>query len=179
MLGSNNRFSNPVIKDEIEILFESDEKLIFRTFLKPNGGQSGVHYHTKITEKFTIIEGELNVIVNNIESVLKTNNELVISALDRHQFINKSGKNVIFEVEITPSIQIKNGLQIIYGLAQDGKIYKNGLPTNIFYMAIAIKMMDAYVPDLPLFIQKTGILSLAFIGKITGLEKKIVKKYCY
>ncbi|WP_108869005.1 cupin domain-containing protein [Aquimarina aquimarini] len=178
MSVGNNRFSNPIIKDEIEVLNESKEKLIFKTFLKPNGGQSRLHYHTKITEKFKIIEGELHVILNNDKRILKPNNEVLIKEFDTHQFYNKSDKNVVFEVEITPARHIKKALQIIYGLAKDGKVYKSGMPKNIFYMAIGLNMMDAYIPEAPRIIQKLGISILAAIGRIIGLEKKLMLQYC-
>lgn len=178
MLERNNKFSNPIIKDEIEVLYESEEKLIFKTFLEPKGGQTRCHYHTKITEKFRVIEGELSVILNNNERVLKCNDEVIIKKGDTHYFFNKSAEKVVFEVEILPSKQIKKALQILYGLAKDGKVYKSGLPINIFYMAIGLNMMDAYTPNVPRFIQKGSILTLATIGKIIGLEKKIILLYC-
>lgn len=172
------KFSNPIIKDEIEIIFESQEKFIFRTLLRPTGGQSGLHYHTKISEEFKIITGELTVVINNVKRVLKRNEVVLVKPFDTHQFLNESSSDVLFEVTVTPAIEIKNGLQVIYGLADDNKVFKNGLPKNIFYAAIAIHMMDAYVPGLPLLIQKIGIKTFAFIGKKIGITKKLIACYC-
>jgi len=177
MSKNNNIFSNPVIKDKIEILYESEEKLIFRTYLQPKGGQSGLHYHTAITEKFKIIEGELNVIINNEKKQLQASEQAIIKKFDTHQFFNNSNEQVIFEVEITPAKEIKKALQIMYGLAKDGKVYKNGLPKNIIYTAIGIYMMDAYVPTIPRFLQKMGIIPLAYLAKSIGIEKKLILKY--
>ena len=174
----NKRFYNPIIKDEIEILLESKHKLVFRTYLQPNGGQSGLHYHTNITETFKIIQGSLNIFHNGKERVLKTNDELSIKKFESHKFFNKTNDVVIFEVEINDPKEIMKGLQIIYGLANDRKVYKNGLPKNILYTAIAINKMDAYIPNVPLFVQKVGISILALVGKITGLESRLVSIYC-
>ncbi|MBU2062523.1 MAG: cupin domain-containing protein [Bacteroidetes bacterium] len=178
MTAATLKFSNPVIKDEIEILFESKEKLVFRTVVKPSGGQAGVHYHTKITEEFKIISGELMVNLNGKKLTLKSEDHYVIKPFDRHQFLNESKNDVVFEVMVSPSMDIKRGLQVIYGLATEDKVYKNGLPKNLLSAAIAIQMMDAYVPKIPLSIQKIGIGVLAFLGRKTAVQKKLISRYC-
>lgn len=177
MSKTNNTFCNPIIKDKIQIIYESKDKLIFKAYLQPKGGQSGQHFHTEITEKFKIIKGELNLILNKKKKILKPNEQIVIEKFDTHQFFNNSNENVIFEVEITPAKEIRKALQIMYGLAKDGKVYKNGLPKNIFHTAIGIKMMDAYIPNVPVFIQKIGISTLSYIGDKFGLKKKLLSLY--
>ncbi|WP_378185414.1 cupin domain-containing protein [Aquimarina sp. W85] len=178
MSSTNKRFSNPIIKDEIEILYESDEKLVFRTYLQAGGGQSGLHYHTKINERFKIMNGELTVTVNKTKSIVKPNDEVVINPFDVHRFENTSNTAVIFEVTITPPLEIRKALQTFYGLAKDGKVYDNGLPSNIFYMAIGLHMMDAYIPNVPRSMQRLGITTLALIGEAFGLKKKLLLRYC-
>lgn len=179
MSNTNKRFSNPIIKDEIEILYESDQKLVFRTYLQAGGGQAGLHYHTKITEKFKVIDRELTVTINKTKIVLKPNEEAIINPFDVHQFVNTSNAAVVFEVTITPPLEISKALQIFYGLAKDGKVYPNCLPRNIFYMAIGLHMMDAYIPDVPRSMQYLGITTLALIGKAFGLKKKLIQRYCF
>lgn len=178
MVNKNIKFSNPIIKDEIEILHESSEKLIFRTYLEAGGGQANTHYHTKITEKFKVIEGELTVILNGEKRVLNSSTKAIVKPFDTHQFFNASGKAVIFEVEITPAQNIIKGLKIFYGLATDGKVYNNGLPKNIFYTAIGLQMLDAYVSNVPLRHQKIGVSILATIAKKIGVEQTLMSRYC-
>ncbi|MFL1897436.1 cupin domain-containing protein [Aquimarina sp. 2-A2] len=178
MSSINKRFSNPIIKDEIEILYESDEKLVFRTCLQADGGQSGLHYHTKINERFKIIDGELTITVNKTKSIIKSNDEATIHPFDVHRFENTSNTAVVFEVTITPPLEIKKALQIFYGLAKDGKVYSNGLPRNILYMAIGLHMMDAYIPNVSRSMQRLGITTLAVMGKAFGLKKKLIQRYC-
>ncbi len=178
MTTHKKRFSNPIIKDQIEILEDSEYKLIFRTYLQSGGGQSTFHYHSKLNEKFTIIEGELSVMLNSNEKVLKTNDEQIIKPFTIHKFYNTSDKEVIFDVEVTNAKQMKNALLIMYGLTADGKTNKDGLPNNIFHTAIGLKMMDAFTPEIPLILQKIGITVLATLGKIIGIEKILLQKYC-
>jgi len=151
--------------------------LIFNTYLQPKGGQTNRHYHTKLTEEFCVLEGELFLTLNQKNLTLKKGEVITIHPYDVHKFTNTTNKTVIFKVEVYPSGQISKGLQIIYGLANSGKTLKNGLPHNIFNIAISLNMMDAYIPNVPLGIQKTGIQLLAFLGKILGIEKKLIRQF--
>ncbi|MGY6650105.1 cupin domain-containing protein [Wenyingzhuangia sp. IMCC45574] len=171
-------FSNSIIKDRIEILNNSNQKLIFRTFLEPNGGQNQLHYHSKISETFRIIQGELNIVINNHEKKMIAGDEYSIPPYTNHMFFNKSNKEVIFDVEILNCPKMINALQIMYGLVNDRKTNRQGLPKNIFHTAIGLKMMDAFSPKVPHYIQKAGISIFAFFGKIIGIEKMLLKKYC-
>ena len=170
-------FSNPILKDRIEVLEHSEDVLLFRTFLEPNGGQTTLHYHSRLHEKFKIIEGELNVMVNDDEVTLRLGDEQMITPFTRHKFYNKSTEKVVFDVEIAVPRRMLQALQIMYGLVEDGKTNKEGLPKNILHTAIGINMMDAFSPKIPYFLQKIGISILAGLGRLLGIEKMLIKKY--
>ena len=178
MAKRNVTFSNPILNNEIGILSESEESLVFKTTLLPQSGQTQKHYHTKITEVFKVISGELQVFINNKPFLLKENETRQISPFTKHQFYNPTNKTVVFKVTVNTPGKLREGLQIMYGLAEDGKVYKNGLPKNILLMAIALQKMDTYVPNIPRGVQNLGITVLAFLGKTLGLEQKHLRKYC-
>jgi hypothetical protein len=71
-----------------------------------------------------------------------------------------------------------HALKIMYGIAKDGKTDYVGLPTNIFHLAIGLNMMDAYSPNYSKELQYITLKLLAGLGKIAGIENKLVKKYC-
>lgn len=179
MQNKKNQFTNSIIKDRIEVIENSENKLIFRTFLEPNGGQNQLHYHSKLDESFKIVKGELTIIINNIEKKITSGAHYLIKQRTNHMFLNKSSELVIFDVEVTNPKKMINGLKIIYGLTNDGKTTKTGLPKNIFHIAISLKMMDAFSPKIPYFIQKPGISLIAILGRVLGIEKLLIKKYCY
>jgi mannose-6-phosphate isomerase-like protein (cupin superfamily) len=178
MSSTKLKFSNPILKDEIEILFDSKDILVFNTSLQPQSGQTQLHYHTKITETFKVILGNLQVTLDNDIMSLKENEVKEIKPFTNHQFYNATSKTVIFEVTVNQPGQLREGLQIMYGLANDDKVYKNGLPKNLLKMAIGLQKMDAYIPGAPRFIQKMGISILARLGKVVGLEQILLNKYC-
>ncbi|CAL2077897.1 cupin domain-containing protein [Tenacibaculum sp. 190524A02b] len=177
MRYKKSEFSNSVIKDRIEVIENSKHILRFRTFLEKGGGQNQLHYHTKINETFKVVQGELSVVLNKKESILKAGSSYTIPASTAHMFYNNSNEQVIFDVEILNPQKMIHGLKIMYGLANEGKINKEGLPKNIFYLTIALHMMDTFSPRIPYFIQKSGILILASLGKVLGIEKRLIEKY--
>ncbi|WP_107037759.1 cupin domain-containing protein [Brumimicrobium mesophilum] len=179
MIYKKVEFSNPIIKDRLRIIENSKYKLIFRTFLESGGGQNQLHYHSKINETFKIIQGELNIIINNEEKILRTGDEYSILPYTNHMFYNKSDKQVVFDVEIKSPNKMMNALQIMYGLSSDEKTNKEGLPNNIFHTAIGLNLMDAFSPKIPFIVQKTGISFFYNLGKILGIEKQLINKYCH
>ncbi len=174
----NTIFSNPIIKDRIEILESSKDKLVFRTFLESKGGQNQPHYHSKLNETFKIIEGELHVRIGKTEKVLTAGDHYTIQHRTGHMFLNTSNSPVIFDVEILNPQRMIQALQIMYGLANDGKTTRAGLPKNIFHIAIGLHMMDAFSPKFPYFIQKMGIGILAQLGKCLDIENRLIREYC-
>ncbi|SFU55509.1 Mannose-6-phosphate isomerase, cupin superfamily [Pustulibacterium marinum] len=171
-------FSNPILKDRIEVLQHTSEKLIFRTYLEPGGGQTDLHYHTQIEEKFTVIRGTLSLYLGTEETLLTTKQSAIALPFCSHRFFNNSNEVVIFDVEILQPKQTLCALKILYGIAEHGKITRDGLPKNKLHLAIALKMMDAYSPKIPQQLQHTAILLLAGFGKFLGVQKKLVTMYC-
>ena len=131
MSNKKIEFSNSIIKDRIEILESSEQKLIFRTYLASGGGQNQLHYHTKINETFRVISGELNVVINDKELLLKAGKTYVIPPYTNHMFFNTSSKEVVFDVEVLNPKKMITALRIFYGLTSDGKTNSDGLPNNL------------------------------------------------
>ena len=178
MKNQNNEFSNTSIKDRIIVLENTTHKLVFRTFLESGGGQNQIHYHSKINETFKIIKGKLIVKINEEEKTLISGNKHTILPYTNHMFYNTSKEEVIFDVEIINPNKMIKGLQIMYGLNNDDKTNSRGLPKNILHAAIGLKMLDAFSPKAPHFIQKNTIAILAFLGNVFGVEKSLLDKYC-
>ncbi len=174
----NTRFSNSILRDEIEILEDSENILRFRTYLAPNSGQNKLHFHSKIEEHFSIKKGSLVTYINGQKKVLKEGDQATISPFTNHRFFNTSQQTSIFEVTVLNPEKLKKGLQIMYGLANDGKTNIQGLPRNVLHAAIGLKMLNAFASNIPYLLQVAGITTLVFIGNFFGIEKKLSVKYC-
>jgi quercetin dioxygenase-like cupin family protein len=153
------------------------EKTIMEVFLSPKGGNP-LHYHTRFSETFKIIEGELNVQIGKEIRSLKAGDTAIAPINARHRFFNTSGKNVRFTVELTPASEgFENVLRIAFGLARDGHAASNGMPKSFWHMAVLMNMGEGYFVGLFSALEKV-IRLLAKTEKVKKLEKQLIAKYC-
>jgi hypothetical protein len=87
-------------------------------------------------------------------------------------------KTVRFLVDIQPgSTGFERALQIAYGLATDGKANKQGLPKNLYHLAVIFVLGEGRMPGafglmMPLF------RFLAARARKKGIEQELIQKYC-
>ena len=175
------KITNPVIGEEI--IFHNTSKLsngertLMEVTLSPKGGNP-LHYHKRFSEKFTVIDGELNVQVGKSLQKLKKGDTTIANINERHRFFNTSGKSTRFYCELVPATEgFENVLRIGFGLARDGYAAKNGLPKSIRHMAISMNMGEGYFVGIFSVFEKIFRI-LARSKKSKEIEKELLKKYC-
>lgn len=176
-----DKIVNPVIGEEVIFHTTSQrsngEKTLMEITLSPKGSNP-LHYHKRFAEKFTVIEGELNVQVGKTIHNLKKGDTLTANINDRHRFFNSSGKTTRFYCELTPASNgFENVLRIGFGLALDGYAAKNGMPKSIRHMAILMNMGEGYFVGVFSVFEKIFRM-LAKSAKSKRIEKKLLGKYC-
>lgn len=178
MKFSNRVIENPVIKDRITILKSTEdtngEYLLAQLEVAPGGGNE-LHYHTSFTEKFSVIEGQLNVSLNGEEKVLKVGEAAFVPKLAHHRFYNASDKYVTAIVELRPARNFEKAIRIGYGLARDGKVTAKAIPKSIWHLALLFQLGESYLPGLPLSVQRGIFGTLASIAKLLGKDKELEK----
>jgi len=172
---------NPVIGEEVIFHTTSKqsngEKTIMEITLSPKGGNP-LHYHKRFAEKFTIIDGELNVRISHMVHRLTPGNTLTAEIGQRHRFFNTSGKTTRFYCELTPASEnFENVLRIGFGLARDGQAGKNGLPRSFRHMAILMNMGEGYFTGVFSLFEKV-FRRIARSEKSKRMEKTLLEKYC-
>lgn len=157
----NEKIKNAATGDSIEFL-QTDEgtngqMTHFIMTLGPNSSWAKFprHFHPFQTETFKVLSGELNLTVGKNHLVLSPKNEkVVVDMFVLHSFWNATYKEVRFEAEIYPPINIEKGLRLTYKLSQEGKINKKNIPYNPFYTLILMDYFDSYFSFLPWKLQK-------------------------
>ncbi|MCB9285650.1 MAG: cupin domain-containing protein [Lewinellaceae bacterium] len=172
---------NPVIGEEVIFHTTSrqsnGEKTLMEITLSPKGGNP-LHYHKRFAEKFTVIDGELNVQIGKSIHKLKKGDTATANIKDRHRFFNTSGKTTKFYCELTPASEgFENVLRIGFGLSRDGYAAKNGLPKSIRHMSIIMNMGEGYFVGIFSIFEKIFRL-VAKSGKSKKIEKELLEKYC-
>lgn len=145
--------SNPYVGDKVTFLETTEETngshVTVLVELAP-GGKNGMHYHTTFTEHFEVVEGELGLRVGKEFLFLGRGGTANVPLHIHHLFFNPSGEHpVTFKVTISPARQFEACLRVAYGLATDGKVNKNGIPTKLSHLAVLAVLGETYLTFLP------------------------------
>lgn len=173
--------TNPVIKDHVTFIQTSAATkgriTTLQVKLMPGGG-TPMHYHKQFSEAFIIIEGVLTITLKDKSIRLAPGEKLVIEKEQWHRFSNESTLPVIFTTIVTPGSEgFENALRILYGLAGDHETNKKGMPNNPLVLASISKISDMW-PAGPRILIVPLLELMNFIAVLTGVKRKLLKKYC-
>jgi quercetin dioxygenase-like cupin family protein len=179
--AADRRIYNPAQKDAVIFLETAEETngaySLLQMEVAPGGGNV-LHYHKAFAEHFTVISGEFGVQVGKDVRVLRPGQSAVAPAGSRHRWYNTSQQTATVRVELRPaSPGFERMLRITYGLARDGQVNQQGLPTNIWHMALLVEMSDTSPTGL--FSAVAPLLrALAKLARRRGIERELVERYC-
>jgi quercetin dioxygenase-like cupin family protein len=136
------------------------------------------HYHTLFSETFDVLEGTLEVGLNDQVHQLKTGNTVTIKPNEKHYFHNVSNDECLIRVTVSPGNKsFENALLISKGLAKDGLASAAGTPKKLADLALFVHLNNSKMVGLqkiaaPLF----NHLAKSAIKK--GRLKELELKYC-
>ena len=173
--------TNKVMQDRIHFHkygYETNgEGLEATLWCKPGGGPP-LHYHNTYKERFTAIEGDLVVELNDEKIVLKAGESAEVPIGARHRFTAEGADEIRFKGEVLPAhAGFERSLYIMYGLANDGLAGPDGLPKSPVQKALIANMSDMSFPGGTGMIMNAVIGMLAAYGRWSGEEERLLKKY--
>lgn len=174
-VSANSRvIENPMLHDRITFLKTTAETegefVLFQVELAPGGGVLR-HYHTTFTEEFTVLSGQLNVMVGKELLVLLPGQMAIIPKYAVHRFTNVTDAPVVFTTEVRPARTFEQSLRVSYGLAAAGKTTRQGIIKNPLLLGLHFQLAETYLPGIPLIVQKVGGGLLAALGRLFGQDK--------
>jgi quercetin dioxygenase-like cupin family protein len=141
---------NPIQKDTVVFLKTHSDTGGEYTLVEvelANGGGVGLHYHKTYSEKFTCLDGEVQVQLEKKVTSLHPGEIATANPMVNHLFRNRSGKTCRFQVELRPASRgFEESLQIGYGLASDGLCKKNGFPKDKLALAWLFDISESNLP---------------------------------
>lgn len=176
------RIYNPVQKDAAIFVQTSEESGGVQTILDleiaPGGGNS-LHYHKTFAERFTVISGEFGVQVGAEHFTLKPGATALAPMMTLHRWYNTSAETAMVRVELLPgNTGFERSLQILYGLARDGLVNKQGLPKHITHLALLLELSDTGLPGLASAIAPI-MRVIARYARRKGIERELIARYCF
>jgi quercetin dioxygenase-like cupin family protein len=158
---------NPIIKDKVTFIqtaADTNGKLTwFSVDLAPNGGND-LHYHDTFAETFIAVEGSLGITLEQEELLLQPGESITIPIGALHRFYNPNDFPIKFETKVKPaSKNLEEFIQIIYGLARDGKTNSKSIPKSITNIGLLSLIGETLPPPKSLLHRLT--LVFKWIGK--------------
>ncbi|MBW4694489.1 MAG: cupin domain-containing protein [Lyngbya sp. HA4199-MV5] len=172
---------NPVTGDRMTILHSSETSggtyAKFRFDLPPGASGSPLHYHTRMSETFTVLAGSLEMEVGRKGNrrTLQVGDSLHVPPGMHHSFRNASGEWVTFTSENRPSEGFERFIRGMFGLAIDGKVNHEGMPTNLLHLALLLKHGDIVLVGVPSTVQRLLVGTLARLARLLRTERSLLK----
>jgi hypothetical protein len=98
-----------------------------------------------MVEKFTVLEGDLNVKRNGQTGILRQGETAVAEAGAWHDWWNAGNRDARVRVEITPGERFLHMIETFFGLARLGHTDSKGMPHLLQLVLIAREFSDVVV----------------------------------
>jgi mannose-6-phosphate isomerase-like protein (cupin superfamily) len=178
--GRPRRIYNPVQRDAVTFLETSEETGGARTLAELEvapGGKVTPHYHLTYSERFKVIAGRLTVEIDNVRRDLEPGDEAVAAPRVLHAWSNPGEERSVVQIELRPgSAGFEKGLRVVYGLAADGLVLKNGVPRNPLHAALVLEMGEVRLPG-PYTALERVLWLMARVARWRGVDRELERRY--
>jgi quercetin dioxygenase-like cupin family protein len=139
-------------------------------YTKPTPSRPPVHYHPRQEERFEVLSGRLNVLVDGRERTLGEGEVLTVPPGVPHQmWAAEAGARVNWQTR--PALETEAFFETIWGLVKDGKVNDKGVPNPLRAALIAREYEDVFrLASPPWAIQRLLFGSLALVGRLLGYQ---------
>lgn len=168
-------FNNPVTGESGYIRIGTQETngqlLVADLRIRPGGAVLGEHYHPTITERFTVVSGQLEYILNKKRGVVKAGETLDLPPGIAHDWWNATDEEVRVIVQIKPALRFEQMINTTFGLAREGKTNKKGMPSMLQLAVIVTEFKDVMrLTNPPVWLQDILFFFIAPIGRLAGYK---------
>lgn len=174
-------FYHPLQKDTATFLDTSAETDGARTLLEVElapGGGNPLHRHLTYAEEFSVREGTLTVRVGTETLRLAPGESAAVPAGTAHCFANETALPVVFRVELRPGhVGFERALQAGYGLAEDGRTWKDGTPKSLYELAVLLEWSEIALTG-PQRLLRPLLGALARRARRKGIDRRLQARYC-
>jgi len=129
-----------------------------------------LHIHLQCEERFEVVDGQLGVFLDGERRVLAVGEQVLIPPGTPHTFWNAGESELRFITDVRPSLQLQTYWETVFGLAEEGKVGKNGMP-NLLQLAVVAPLADSYAPNVPISMTNLAMTVLGGIGRLLGYKE--------
>jgi quercetin dioxygenase-like cupin family protein len=184
MIRQGDTIENPITGEKVTFLKTSAETdgelVVIDTTVAPGGFVVAEHVHPYQSERFEVLSGEVEFELDGETVVAREGDVVMVEAGAAHQFRNIGEEEVRFLTEVCPALTFEAFLETMFGLAADGKTNGKGMPNPLRLAVIMNEQFDLVrLPFPPAWVQKTGLMLGAPMGRLLGYEPAYVPGRTY
>ena len=157
--------------------YETKGELSEATIDCQSGGGPPLHYHTTYNERFESVEGRFTIFVGDKVRHLNHGETSFIPMGTTHRFTSEEGVSRAKGQVLPSSPGFERSLYILFGLAGDDQLDKEGLPKSLVHTAIISSMSDMLFPGIGGAFMNMLIGVFAWYGRVSGEEERLLQKY--
>ena len=168
-------WENPVTRERSEIIelpWENPEQRAVAKLTALVGARVvGEHMHPALRESFSVIEGELTVVLDGRQSTLRAGESAEVEPGVWHDWWNDSDDDALVRVEVSPGTRFVHMIETLFGLAREGYVNGKGMPHPLQLAVTAREFSDVFVlrkPPHP--VQKVAFAAMAPIAHRLGYQ---------
>lgn len=138
-------------------------------FAVPGGHPAAAHVHPHQEERFEVLTGTLQLILDGRRTTLEAGDVAVIPPGRSHTWSNVGDVEARVLGEFRPALRTEMFFETLFGLAKDGKVTSKGLP-NLLRLAVIMREYDEemLLARPPAAVQKALFAPLAALGQRLG-----------
>jgi hypothetical protein len=126
------------------------------------------HVHASQEERLTVICGTLGVMRGGTVYKLSAGDTIVLPPNVKHRWWNAGEDEVYFRAEVAPAGNLEEVLEVLSGMAHDGRLNDRAMPRNPFDLANLFRLSELYWPSIPVRVQKAVLLLVSLLGRLLG-----------
>jgi len=175
MSKRGDAFNNPITGEYGAVRLGTedtpDKRVVTDLRVHPGGAVIGEHVHPSIDERFTVVSGKIGYRLDGKEGVATGGDVLEIMRGQVHDWWNAGDDEARVIVEVMPADRFELMISTLFGLANDGKTNKKGVPNPLQMAVIAQEFADiVQFMNPPPFMQNVLFGILAPIGRWRGYQ---------
>jgi quercetin dioxygenase-like cupin family protein len=137
----------------------SGELLVVDLYIRPGGAVMGEHVHPAIEERFTVLRGQVGFRLSGRVATAEPGVTLFAPPGVPHDWWNAGPEEALVRVEVRPAARFEAFAANAFGLAQDGKVNRRGMP-NLLQLAVFAQEFD----DVVRFTRPPRVVQRALFG---------------
>jgi quercetin dioxygenase-like cupin family protein len=179
MAAAGDWFQNIRTKELAQLKVSPDDtggtRLEAELWLAPGGAVMGEHVHDRLHERFTVLDGELAVVLDGVRSTARAGDVLDVPPGCAHDWSNQGDVVAHVRVEVEGPAPMASRfaemIEVGFGLANSGHTDAQGKPTLLWLAAMATEYRDVLrLTTPPAIVQRIVLGPLALVARLTGRD---------